>query len=117
MSLQLSSSAGTLLMSSLPPGAHGETITGMQGMGVSTPIAAAVADATVGLDMDWHMPKGMTLTMGVKSMMVALGLFCIEGRRGTVTVSVEGDRPKVHFSMAPIHTYFAIPIRLRSCSC
>ena len=117
MSLQLSSSAGMLPMSSLPPGAQGETMAGMHGIGVSTPIAAAVADATVGLDMDWHMPKGMTLTMGAKSMMVALGLFCIMGRRGTVIASVEGVIPKVHFSMAPMHTYFAISIRLCSCSC
>jgi len=47
------------------PGAHGPGIMGMHGMGVRTPKAAAVADATVGLARDWHMPKGMMLTIGI----------------------------------------------------
>lgn len=81
---------------------------GMQGIGVSTPIAAEVAEATVGLLNDWHMPKGRMLTIGAKSMMVAFGLFWIIGRNGTVTIKVEGVIPKVHFSIAPIQTYFAI---------
>ena len=46
------------------PGAHGAGITGKQGMGVSTPRAAAVALATVGLAKELHMPKGGILTMG-----------------------------------------------------
>jgi len=50
--LQLLSSAGELDTISLPPGAHGAAITGMHGIGVRTPIAAAVAEATVGLDID-----------------------------------------------------------------
>ncbi len=81
---------------------------GMQGIGVSTPIAAEVAEATVGLLNDWHMPKGRMLTIGAKSMMVAFGLFWIIGRKGTVTINVEGVIPKVHFSIAPMQTYFAI---------
>lgn len=32
------------------PGAHGAAVTGMHGIGVNTPRAAAVAEATVGLD-------------------------------------------------------------------
>ncbi len=47
------------------PGIHGATIAGTQGMGVSTPCAAAVADATVGFDKVLHMPKGSMFTMGV----------------------------------------------------
>lgn len=35
-----------------PGGAHGAVMTGMQGMGVRTPYAAAVAEATVGFAMD-----------------------------------------------------------------
>ena len=66
---------------------------GMQGIGVSTPIAAEVAEATVGLLGDWHMPKGRMLTIGAKSMMVAFGLFWIIGRNGTVTIKVEGVIP------------------------
>ena len=38
------------------PGAQG-AVTGTQGIGVSVPIAAAVADATVGLAVDMHMPN------------------------------------------------------------
>lgn len=41
------------------PGIHGAAVTGMQGMGVSTPIAAAVAAATVGFAGEVHMAKGM----------------------------------------------------------
>lgn len=46
------------------PGAHGPAVAGIQGMGVNTPNAAAVAAATVGFARDEHMPKGMIFTMG-----------------------------------------------------
>src|SRR6516164_1921039 len=46
------------------PGTHGDVVTGMQGMGVSTPKAAAVAAATDGFDGDMHMPNGMMFTIG-----------------------------------------------------
>jgi hypothetical protein len=36
----------------------------MQGIGVKTPSAAAVAAATVGFANDVHMPKGIMLTIG-----------------------------------------------------
>jgi len=45
------------------PGAQG-TVTGMQGMGVRTPWAAAVADATWGFERVIHMPKGMMFPIG-----------------------------------------------------
>ena len=47
------------------PGAHGAFVTGTHGMGVNTPSFAAVAAATVGFDMLWHMPKAMMFTMGI----------------------------------------------------
>jgi len=47
------------------PGTHGATVMGMHGIGVSTPIAAAVAAATVGFDGEMHMPKGMMFTIGM----------------------------------------------------
>jgi len=47
------------------PGTHGAGVLGIQGMGVSTPRAAAVAAATVGFASDVHTPKGMMLTMGM----------------------------------------------------
>lgn len=46
------------------PAIQGAGVLGMQGMGVKTPKAAAVAAATTGLAGDVHMPKGMILTMG-----------------------------------------------------
>jgi hypothetical protein len=45
-------SAGIFMTFTCPPGLHGAAITGIQGIGVSTPIAAAVAEATVGLAID-----------------------------------------------------------------
>ncbi|KVQ17130.1 hypothetical protein WK00_29155 [Burkholderia ubonensis] len=46
------------------PGAHGVNVAGTHGIGESTPIAAAVADATVGLASELHMPNGRMLTIG-----------------------------------------------------
>lgn len=53
-----------LTMMVVEPGVHGVVVTGMQGIGVSTPKAAAVALATVGLDGVVHIPKGGILTTG-----------------------------------------------------
>lgn len=46
------------------PGAHGAEVFGTQGIGVRTPMAAAVAEATVGFAIDIHIPKGGMLVMG-----------------------------------------------------
>lgn len=70
-------------------------------MGVSTPIAADVAEATVGFDSDWHMPKGIMLVMGMMSIIVAIGILPHIGRIGTTTISVDGAMPNVHWSIAP----------------
>jgi len=65
MQVLLSVSAGMLATVDLDaPGVQGAVVAGMEGIGVSTPMAAAVADATVGLLGDWHMPKGMMFIMG-----------------------------------------------------
>lgn len=53
------------------PGTHGAGITGVQGMGVNTPSAAAVAEATAGLAIELHIPKGSMLTKGMLSIMLA----------------------------------------------
>jgi len=66
MSFEELLSAGWLAMSAVGlPGTHGAGVTGMQGIGVSAPIAAAVADATVGFARLWHMPNGITFSMGM----------------------------------------------------
>ena len=46
------------------PGTHGAEVAGMHGMGVNTPIAAAVAAATAGFAGDMHMPNGMMFAIG-----------------------------------------------------
>lgn len=47
------------------PGVQGELVAGMQGCGVSTPNAAAVAAATCGLATLIHIPNGMMFTNGI----------------------------------------------------
>ena len=86
------------------PGDQGAAITGMQGMGVNAPIAAAVAAATVGLAIERHMPKGGMLTIGIWSMMAAAGMPSLKVRLSGGTTSVLGARPCEHISVAPIVT-------------
>ena len=47
------------------PVIQGAASDGKQGMGVSTPSAAAVAAATTGFAGHWHMPKVGTFTKGL----------------------------------------------------
>src|ERR1700735_4570179 len=53
------------------PAIQGAGVAGMHGIGVSTPRAAAVAAATVGLEGELHMPKGMMLSIGMWSLVLA----------------------------------------------
>ncbi len=73
----------------------------MQGIGVRTPIAAEVAEATVGLAIDWHIPKGIMFTIGAKSVILAMSMLPHLGRSGTITFRVDGAIPKLHWSIAP----------------
>jgi hypothetical protein len=86
------------------PGDQGAAVFGMHGMGVSTPSAAAVAEATVGLAMDMHMPNGGMFTMGLLSMMFAAGgpaaMVLFAGR----TLKVLGATPNEHIIIAPEQT-------------
>lgn len=95
-------SAGAPLICTVgEPGAHGATVTGMQGCGVNTPIAAEVAEATCGLDNVVHMPNGMMLTLGAKSWMVAA--ICPPACTGMpfgTTINDDGATPKLHISCA-----------------
>jgi hypothetical protein len=72
-------------------------------MGVKTPSAAAVAAATVGLAIDWHMPKGGILAIGLLSMILAAGGPCPR-TVGSGTIRLLGASPKLHAIMAPIET-------------
>ncbi len=57
----------------VPEGSHVPAGAGTHGMGVSTPRAAAVAEATCGLAMEVHIPHGITFAMGAESWIVAAG--------------------------------------------
>ncbi len=85
------------------PGAQGAAITGMHGIGVSTPSAAAVAAATMGFAMELHMPNGAMLTMGLLSMMLAAGVPDSTLFAGS-TASADGATPKLHCNNAPMQT-------------
>ena len=89
------------------PGDQGATVTGMHGIGVNTPKAAAVAAATVGFEGDMHMPNGGMFTVGLLSMMLAAGAPIMVLLAGS-TLSALGAAPKVHAIMQPEVTKIAI---------
>ncbi len=77
---------------------------GMQGIGVNTPKAAEVADATVGFTRDMHIPNGMMFTIGMWSMMFASGTMFVWTLFGGRTTSALGIMPKLHIIIAPWQT-------------
>jgi hypothetical protein len=83
---------------------------GMQGIGVKTPIAADVAEATVGFANDVHIPKGKILIIGLKSVMVPMGLFANITRLSGRTTNLDGAIPKEHCKVAVEVTYEGIAI-------
>lgn len=80
------------------PGVQGADVAGIQGIGVSTPSAAEVAAATVGLARLLHMPNGMMFSMGTLSMMFAAATMFPFTMFAGRTVSEEGAVPMVHWS-------------------
>ena len=78
----------------------------MQGIGVSTPNAAAVAAATVGFAGEEHIPKVMG-SLGI-SMIVAIKKFCAIAVVCDVTVSGLGATPNVHWHNAFITAAFPL---------
>src|SRR5262245_12173918 len=104
VSLQLESSAGMLPINTVgTPGAHGPAGTGVQGIGVNTPSAAAVAAATAGFAKLEHMPNGITLRNGTLSAMLAAGAPANTRLTGNTT-SEPGAIPMVHIVVAPALT-------------
>lgn len=91
------------------PGIHGAGVTGIQGIGVSLPNCSAVADATVGFSSDRHIPNGITLTIGMLSIIVATGLpLDMHLARGS-TLSIDGVSPILQYVIAPLTTQKDIP--------
>ena len=76
----------------------------MHGIGVSTPSAAAVAAATVGLAMLLHIPNGIMFTNGLLSIIFAIGRPLTSVRLIGITISVEGATPNEHCNNAPEQT-------------
>jgi hypothetical protein len=108
MHLEVLSRAGMFLINTVAaPGVQGAAMTGMHGIGVSTPSAAVVAAATVGLLGVLHIPNGGMFTIGLLSMMVAAGAPAVTRLTGR-TLSVDGANPNVHCSIAPVVTSWAI---------
>jgi hypothetical protein len=83
------------------PGIQGAVVTGTQGAGVSTPIAAAVKAITSGLVGLEHMPKGGMFTIGLLSMIVPAGRLTALTRFSGNTLKGAGVTPKLQFSIAP----------------
>jgi len=91
------------------PGTQGVAVAGIQGIGVNTPKAAAVAEATTGLVGVIHIPKGGMLTMGMWSMIVAAGgPPALTGIPIGITLRVLGAMPKLHIIIAPATTSWLI---------
>ena len=96
ISIELSLRAGWLATSTVDePGAQGAAMTGIQGMGVSTPEASDVAVATVGFAIEVHIAKGITFNIGTLSMMLAIGILVVTIFTGR-TVIEPGAVPKLH---------------------
>jgi hypothetical protein len=89
------------------PTTQGAAVTGMHGMGVRTPWAAAVAVTTVGFVGALHMPNGRMLTVGLLSMMFAHGVIPATRFAGK-TANALGVAPKLHFSIPPMHAFIPI---------
>lgn len=86
------------------PGAHGAGVVGIQGIGVSTPSAAAVAAATVGLAILLHIPNGIIFTNGLLSIIFAIGMLLTRVRLVGSMFSVPGAMPNEHCNNAPVQT-------------
>ncbi len=86
------------------PGTHGATVAGTQGIGVKTPKAAAVAEATVGLAGQLHIPKVGILTIGLLSIILAAGTLLHIVQFVGNTIRLVGAAPKEHCNIAPITT-------------
>jgi hypothetical protein len=85
------------------PGAQGAGVKGMQGIGVRTPRAAAVAAATVGFAIELHIPNGAMFAIGLLSIIFASGMdvtVLLTGR----TFRTDGASPNVHRKSAPPQT-------------
>lgn len=111
---ELLSAGAFLSMTVGEPGTHG-VVTGMHGVGVSTPLAAAVADAVVGFAKDEHTPNGGILAIGIQSLMLA-AVSLLAVTPGINTDKVAGAAPKLHCIIAVCATSCPMCLVLYDCS-
>lgn len=105
MSFEFTFTAGRFLIKTLGfPGAQGAGILGMHGIGVSTPMAAEVAAATVGFAKDIQFPKGIMFSRGLLSAIFAAGCPPVVVILSGKTTNDEGAIPIEHIKLAPLHT-------------
>lgn len=100
-------------------GIQGAMVMGVQGMGVKTPKAAAVAAATAGFAKLMHIPKGMMFIKGLESIMLPAGGFAMTLDVGKNTREL-GATPKLHMARAPVTTIwgiYSIPFNWSMASC
>lgn len=100
----VSFSAGNIAVGTVgAPVTQGAGVFGTQGIGVSAPMAADVAEAVAGKAREEHTPKGGMFIKGLWSMMLPASMypdFTIFG----VAMKLEGAAPMVHFMIAPVTT-------------
>jgi hypothetical protein len=77
------------------PGTQGASVLGIQGIGVKTPNAAAVAAATIGFAGELHTPKGKIFTIGLLSIIFASGV-AVKTLFAGNTINEAGAAPKLH---------------------
>ena len=105
MHLDKSSSAGMFPISFVGvPGIHGAAVIGVQGIGVSTPKAAEVAEATAGLARERHIANPGMFTKGLLSMMLAAGMLAAKTLFTGRTINEPGAAPNEHIIIAPFTT-------------
>src|ERR1700754_4216181 len=85
----------------------------MHGPGVGTPSAAAVAAAVAGLACDMHGPKGLMLTIGTWSLMLAAGWCAVLTSLTGSTVSTPGTGHIVQRMTALLQTWLGIGVLRR----
>lgn len=118
MSFDVLFSAGILAtITESEPGAQGAGITGVHGCGVNTPHAALVAEATAGFAILVHIAKGGILTIGLLSIIFAIGIFTDCTPFCGNTFSVDGAVPKVQSMEAPLQQACPIqnPSKIKEC--